>query len=244
MDVSSHSDRPDWGAAAVIRAVCERCITEVGVDHTGVVVSTGDGLWSSVYSTSAVAAELDVHAFTLGEGPCYDVLSQHAPQLVSTRGSDLSKHFGRWPLWGAEAARLGVRSVTALPLQAGAITTGVLTLLSASPEPLAIPRLREAQRLADIAFLGLLDVFAGLQNKVDGNGHAPGERAANELGALVRADVHQAAGMIMGQAGIPIEHALARLRAFAFSSGRPIEDVAADVLARRIRFQPDTDSAQ
>ena len=67
---------------------------------------------------------------------------------------------------------------------------------------------------------------------------------SGELADVVRAEVHQAAGMIMAQADLPIEHALARLRARAFQLGRPLPEVACAVLARRIVFAPDRDSAE
>jgi AmiR/NasT family two-component response regulator len=60
---------------------------------------------------------------------------------------------------------------------------------------------------------------------------------AEELEA--RADfhfvVHNAAGMVSVQQGISITEALIRLRAYAFSHGRLLADVAEDVVARRLR---------
>jgi hypothetical protein len=41
------------------------------------------------------------------------------------------------------------------------------------------------------------------------------------------------------QLGVDVSDALARLRAFAFLSDRRLADVASDVVARRLRFQPD-----
>lgn len=141
----------------------------------------------------------------------------------------------RWPAWTLKARELDVLSVAAFPIQAGAIDAGVLTLYSATIGQLNDSRLLSARRLADIAFLGLLDVLAGLHDS---------QISEADLAVLLRADVHRAAGMVMAQAGVTIEYALARLRSHAFSSGRPITDVAADVLQRRLRFQPDASSTQ
>ena len=44
--------------------------------------------------------------------------------------------------------------------------------------------------------------------------------------------------MVAVQLGVPVADALLRLRAHAFSSGRPVSDVADDVVARRFRFEP------
>jgi hypothetical protein len=42
--------------------------------------------------------------------------------------------------------------------------------------------------------------------------------------------------MIMVQVGVTLAEALVRLRAYAYAEGRPIADVARDVVARRLRF--------
>jgi AmiR/NasT family two-component response regulator len=65
-----------------------------------------------------------------------------------------------------------------------------------------------------------------------------------DLTRLLRAEVHRAAGMVMAQAGVTIEDALVRLRAYAFSSGRSLTEVASDVVERRLRFDPDNRPAQ
>jgi hypothetical protein len=54
-----------------------------------------------------------------------------------------------------------------------------------------------------------------------------------------RAEVHQAAGMASVQLGVTVIDALARLRAYAFVHDRALADVAADIVARRLRFSPD-----
>jgi hypothetical protein len=42
--------------------------------------------------------------------------------------------------------------------------------------------------------------------------------------------------MIMIQLGVTITEALVRLRAYAYAEGRLVNDVARDVVARRLRF--------
>jgi len=48
--------------------------------------------------------------------------------------------------------------------------------------------------------------------------------------------VHYATGMVMVQLGVDPQHALARLRAYAFAEGRTVTEVARDVVARRLSF--------
>jgi hypothetical protein len=45
--------------------------------------------------------------------------------------------------------------------------------------------------------------------------------------------------MVAAQLDISVGDALVRPRGHAFATGRPIGDVAGDVIARRVRFDPD-----
>jgi hypothetical protein len=227
--------RPESGL--VLERIAQRCVDELAVDDAAIAVATGSKDWTPAYATSAVTARLEQYAFTIGEGPCTDVLRGHAPLMEADLHSPSAGD--RWPAWSRAADESRIRSVTAFPIRAGAITAGVLTLYSGSVCTLNAARYLVALRLADLAFVGLLDLMAGLVHSADDLGSDE-----DSVTDLLRADVHRAAGMVMGQAGIPIDQALARLRAHAYSSGRPISEVAADVLARRLRFESDERSAE
>jgi AmiR/NasT family two-component response regulator len=54
-----------------------------------------------------------------------------------------------------------------------------------------------------------------------------------------RAEVHQAVGATMVELGVSAKQAFALLRAHAFGTGRPIADVAADIMAKRLRLEHD-----
>ena len=56
-----------------------------------------------------------------------------------------------------------------------------------------------------------------------------------------RTEVHQAAGLIVAQLGIPGQDAFVRLRAHAFATRRPLAEVARDVVAHRLVFTQDMD---
>jgi AmiR/NasT family two-component response regulator len=62
----------------------------------------------------------------------------------------------------------------------------------------------------------------------------PGARQSGS--PLNHTAVYQATGMVMVQLALPPEAALSRLRASAFVQGRAIDEVAGDVVARRLRF--------
>jgi ANTAR domain len=72
--------------------------------------------------------------------------------------------------------------------------------------------------------------------------HPPAHTNGDYLGG--QAEVHQAAGMLTVQFELRIPEALARLQAHAVATGRPVLDVARDVIAHRLqlsRFEPETD---
>jgi hypothetical protein len=48
--------------------------------------------------------------------------------------------------------------------------------------------------------------------------------------------VHQATGMISVQLEVPLAEALSRLHAYGIAHGRPVTEVAAEVVARRLGF--------
>jgi AmiR/NasT family two-component response regulator len=95
---------------------------------------------------------------------------------------------------------------------------------------LADDQLADALALADIA----TETILALQSD------AEDDAVADQLGGVgsERIVVHQATGMVAAQAATDVEAALAWLRAHAFAVGRPLHDVAGDVVARRLRFSP------
>ncbi|MGK9269407.1 ANTAR domain-containing protein [Williamsia muralis] len=52
-----------------------------------------------------------------------------------------------------------------------------------------------------------------------------------------RSDVYLASGMVAAQLAVSADEALDRLRAFSFRHNRPLNDVADDVVARRMNLR-------
>jgi ANTAR domain len=92
------------------------------------------------------------------------------------------------------------------------------------------PSAREALSFVDAATLALLHAQAG--SPVRGTVPVLDERA----------EVHQATGMVSVQAEVGLAEALVLLRARAFAEGRPLGDVARDVLAGAVDFGEGDDS--
>jgi AmiR/NasT family two-component response regulator len=57
--------------------------------------------------------------------------------------------------------------------------------------------------------------------------------------AVHRVEIDQATGMLTVQLGVTAAEAFARLRAYAYAEDRRLADVAGDIVARRLRLEPD-----
>jgi ANTAR domain-containing protein len=134
----------------------------------------------------------------------------------------------------AAALDLGARAVFVFPLRIGTISVGTLLAHRSVPGSLAAGQITDALALADAMTLALLH----RQWPEAENTEQPGPGWARPV--TYRAEVHQATGMVSVQLGVSLAEALVRLRAHAWTAGRLLADVAADVVARRLRFD-DTD---
>jgi hypothetical protein len=209
-----------------VAAVCMAAARHLGVDGASVTVVSGQLTAEPLFASDELSAVLEELQFTTGEGPGSDEFWLGSPVLVA----DLDSAVARWPGFVPEAMAAGARAMFALPLQAGAIRVGVLSLYRARPGPLSAGELADVLVLADIALQLLQDASSGISG-------SPGYRPLNGMSDR-RAVVYQATGMISVQLGVSLEEALARLRARAFAASAAVGDVAAEVVSRRLRFDP------
>ena len=197
-------------------------------------VGEADGGWLSVMSdparralvhaTSRRAAELDELQFTLGEGPCADAFRSGRPVLVADLGAAGWRE--RWPGFAIASLTVEAAAVFAFPLVLGAIRVGVLGLYRKTAGPLSPGALADVLVCADVALQLLLNSRAGM----DGDG-LPGDGWSDD-----HAQVYQATGMVSAQRAVGPEEALALLRAHAFAYDLTLDEVAAAVVARRLRL--------
>lgn len=210
-----------WSSARL----CEVCPGIIGADGAGVMLMSGDIPRGSLCTTNEVSHLIEELQYTLGEGPCVD--AYHDDKVV-TEPDLADPATRRWVAFTPPALEAGVRAVFGFPLRVGTVRLGALNLYRDSPGPLNGDQHADALVVADVAARWVLEAQAG----------APPDAIARELeiGADFHYIVHNAAGMVSVQQGISVAEALIRLRAFAFSSGRLLADVAGDVVARTLRL--------
>ena len=217
----------DLGEPVAIGLLCETAVTRLGVSGTTVTMGTGRGWPETRCSTDMLGERLaDLH-LTVGEGPNADASRAGGPVLVADLDSPESQR--RWPLFAPLAVEAGARALFAFPLVIGAIRAGMLTVHRTDRGPLDETALPTALAFARMALGLVLDEQTG---RLDGDGALP----------LHNPHLHQATGMISAQLDVGVDEAFARLRGRAFATQRSLADLAADVVARRVRFVPDPET--
>lgn len=216
-DTSSSEELPE--------ALCRHAARDLGAHGVAIaLVLDKDGLDLHVGSDPQ-AVELEQLQLGLGEGPC---LEAHRTGTVVV-APDLWAEAERWPVYASSAAALGIRSVHAFPLLMGGIRLGVMDVYRREPGHLGEQDVVDAMTYADVAVLVILHLHA-----MDGSG--PEQLGVLEDAFSAHPQIHQATGMVSVQVGTDLRSALLLIRARAFAEGRTMQDVAADVISRTVRF--------
>jgi ANTAR domain-containing protein len=210
------------GAPVSVPLLCQAAVPRLGVSGVALVVDTAGGWPETRYSTDALAGRLAELQVTVGEGPCADAGRTGGPVLVSDLDTPVVQH--RWPLFAPLAVEEGAFALFAFPLRVGSIRGGTLALHRTEAGPLDQAALTDSLAFGRLALVLLLDEQSGL-------------RATDGL-PLHDPAVHQATGMIAAQLDVGMAEAFASLRGRAFAARRPLGVLAADVVARRVRFDP------
>lgn len=206
-------------------ALCDLYVELVPVSGASITVFRHPGAQSTICASDDLSAALDQLQFDLGEGPRWE--TARTGQATVSLDVHLDAH-PEWPVFGAAAAKLGVGALFSFPISMGTQLFGVADLYRMLPGPLGDEATARAVNLSHQVAAPAAQ-FAS--RSATSTAEQPGEAAA------LRREVHQATGMILMQLEIDAPSALAALRAHAFAHDRSVEDVARDVVARRLDFR-------
>jgi len=207
--------------------LCTACIELLDVSGAGITVMAGEQAGPLCVSNNRMRLLEDLQ-FTTGEGPCRDAFTSRHPVLASRLDSEAS---GRWPAFVDLAVTSGIGAVFAFPLSSMGATVGVLTLYQDVAGALTTNQHDDSVAIADVISETVLTLQASAPDGI----LAPGLDGA----VAYRAQIHQASGMVSVQLQVSALEALARIRAYAFAHGRPVDSVAADIVDRRLRLADD-----
>jgi GAF domain len=210
--------------------LCMVAAEVTGMDGAGIMLLSGDVPKASLCTTNATSTLIEDLQYTLGEGPCVDA---HRDGTVTLEPDLADPAVLRWPAFAPPAIAGGARAVFGFPVRVGAARLGALNLYRGRPGALSDDQHADALIMADVAARAILASQADA---------LPGQLAVDlEAGTNFHPVVHQAAGMVSIQLDVTVGEALIRLRARAFQTDRLVADVAADVVARRQRFDDPSD---
>jgi GAF domain-containing protein len=205
--------------------LCDVAAAATEMTGAGFLLMSGDVARGSLCSSDAVSALVEDLQFTLGEGPCMDAYNEDGPVLEPDLADPETP---RWTAFTPRAVDAGVRAIFGFPVKIGVVKLGSLNLYRDQPGALSDDQHADSLVMADVAARAVI----AMQSDA-----SPGELAANlETGANLRFAVHQASGMVSAQLGVSVGEALIRLRAYAFRENRLLDEVADDVVGRRLRF--------
>ena len=200
------------------------------LDAAGVAVSVatsgelGSNALQTVCATDQGRAG-EARQFDLGEGPSYT--AHRTGRTVQV--TDLERD-DTWPAFAKAATALGFRAVFAFPLRSGRVGLGALTLYQQVAGELTSEQYADALAVARFA----LELLTSLQA-----GQLPDELDPVFTDGLARTEkVSQASGVVSVQLEIPVEAALAVLRAHAFAESCSLAEVATQVLDHRLKLSP------
>jgi hypothetical protein len=170
-------------------------------------------------ATDERSTELENLQDVLEEGPCRDAFDED--RTVHTLVDRAAA--ARWPRFIPEAAAVVGDSgvLWSVPMHAGDHVIGAVSLYTLRRSGLT-ESMETVQFLADAVAVSVAHDPLSLNTSGD----------AQDWGS--RARVHQATGMVIAQLGVSPADALAVLRAYAFAHARSLNEIAEDVVGRRV----------
>lgn len=214
----------DCPPAEVPRRLCEALSRGLPVDAVTMSLLTDTPSRQLLCASNDMARALEEVQFTVVEGPCIEAAATGEP----VHATDLAAAAGRWPLF---VAALGERcpdiaAVHAFPLWFGDYVLGAVDLACRAPGGMPPDAVEQAAEAAEAAAQALLPTQRMLLEDAAYPSWEPAD--------LVRAhwsDTHRAVSVVAARKHTSTASALALMRARAFSTGRTLAEITADILS-------------
>lgn len=204
-DMTRESDTVE----AVLKQVLE---VAPDADHASVTVRRRRHGHETLAASSSVAAQADRLQYELGEGPCVSA----ADESDWFRSGDV-KEDERWPVWGREAARLGLSSMLCLSLSSRGEPAGALNLYSHRAGAFDDVEQRELALLYAAHVSGALTSVRTTQG------------LESALGT--RHEIGMAQGVLIERFGLTPETSLGLLKRLSNEQNRKLRELAAEIVA-------------
>lgn len=172
--------------------------------------------------------EADLMQYASGEGPCLDAIAHEATFYSTDLASD-----PRWPVFGPQAARLGMHSLLSFRLGT-AHTLGSLNLYARGPAAYD-----EDERLEALAFSIHAGIALASADALEATTHVSKRVSRLERALTSRNTIALAQGVLMGGQGIDAHEAFTLLRNASLHMNLKLLDVALNIVETGVLPWPD-----
>ena len=221
------ADEPGLGGPELLPVRLARAAARMlRVDGAGISLTDASGRRVPLGASSEEASTAERLQFTTGEGPC--TTAQQTGQPVFAVEEDLLR---RWPVFAdLLLGETPFRAVVALPLLPALAGDGAMDLFFTRADEVTDLDVFEALAVGGLVTSALSDAAVWSEwSSEDGPEWLRGPHTHR------RAAVWEAIGRLGVDLSLDAPAALDLIRAYAYGSGRSVDDVAADLLADRLR---------
>ncbi|PXX61670.1 GAF domain-containing protein [Nocardia tenerifensis] len=209
------------GTSQWARAVCGVSVELLpGIDAAALTLRASLRAQDMLGASDEWAGQLDGQQYTLGEGPGVDAFASGEPELVT----DIRTAEARWPWFCDAALAMGARAVYAFPLRIGGVRLGTLDLYRHQIGGFTPSMMADAMIVAVVISQALMQEVTRAEEA--------GQAWLRPVGSYH--DVNVATGMLAALLRISLDDAFLRLRGRAFTTDRPLVEVAKEVLEKKI----------
>jgi GAF domain-containing protein len=212
----------DYDVVDLLHTLINTCAELLDAAGAGLTLAATGGQLEVLASTSEESRLVELMQLRAGEGPCVEAYLTGTVVAVS----DVDDVADVWPLFARNALAQGFRSVHCIPMQLRGQTIGSLNLFRNSLGMLPDDDISVARGLADIATIGILHQRAISESDV------AREQLQNALDSRVL--IEQAKGVLAHTHSFGMNDAFTLLRNHARQNGARLQDVARDVVERRL----------
>ncbi|MBU1589059.1 MAG: GAF and ANTAR domain-containing protein [Actinobacteria bacterium] len=213
---------PGRGILDTLQLLVENSTSLTAVVEAGIVLADADGTLHMAATTGKRVSDIELMQLATSSGPCFVAFTTGTNVEVD----DIAASRDRWPEFADLAVAKGFRSMHAIPLRLRDQTLGSLNLFSESLGPLSDQDAVLAQAMADVATIGIV------QDRMLTSHATINDQLLTALDSRVR--IEQAKGLLAHRHDISVEEAFTLLRAHARRHRLKLNDVALDVVERRL----------
>jgi transcriptional regulator with GAF, ATPase, and Fis domain len=207
----------DFDVVEFLQSLSASCVELLDLASAGVMLHDSKQNLQVVASSDERGRTLELLELQNSEGPCLDAFRFQQPVQAGTTDA-----LARWPMFTREAQSLGYQTFIAVPMRLRAQTIGALNLFRDQDRLLQEQELRDAQALADIATIGLLNERAVREARL------VAEQLQHALTS--RVVLEQAKGALAVKLGRDVDEAFQVMRTHARNHNLRLGEVARGII--------------